>query len=775
MYTAYNMPISDGWEVGRIHIYYNDGQGQFPVSHTISGEWPGGRFGFAMTTVDDINRDGYTDLAVSAPYFGEEKQGRVSIFLSTGSRGLSPTPSQHITPSEFGMRMTSFGFSLAGGLDVDNNTYPDLVVGSYLSSTVVLFRSRPVVDLNVTLTLNESEGIDVDEHNLLLADGSKVASFRLSLCMLFTGVALPEHLNVSYTLSSITQTLPRSLFLLPDGNADSLSQILKLSKDTTLCTHHTGYIRNSIRDKLTPITFIVEYEIVSDQDSHDDELAPVLDSEIEPRKELSIPFLYDCNSVICVPDLAILASSDTSEMVVGSSAVIRLLVSISNNGEDAYESVLNFTQPDTFHFVQVIQLTKNKHLITCDKKTGKKDLVCDLGNPMLAYEQIVMQLVFATDDVKGDFSNVSFILEASSAHNDSNASDNKVSVNVNITIHSDLSFEGASESEYLLYDLQDYQEDNATVLDDEPNIFHRFVLSNRGPSNIGRTAVLIHFPHSISDSTSDRNVIELIDAEVEGGDKCEMDKLFSTPASIDDVNIQSPVSPSSPYEHPLSTSSSTQGPSQPSFGRAPARRRKRRTDIGVTNNPTLNDYDYIAFDGDLPAIDCQSGNGCYEITCHLDTVGTRKTSFRDSAAIVVTSRFHIDQFLKLSAELNITASVALVSNAEVIVHGSDYHVQLPENITLTATATTKIVALQQVLVEDGTDLNPYQPTTIPQRSIWMIIGACLMGVVILAGANAILYKMGFFKRQQIGLEKKVSLRKKPDRMSLRQRSVIFED
>lgn len=130
-------------------------------------------------------------------------------------------------------------------------------------------------------------------------------------------------------------------------------------------------------------------------------------------------------------------------------------------------------------------------------------------------------------------------------------------------------------------------------------------------------------------------------------------QLFSTPESIDDVNIHSPVSPSSPYEHPLSTSSSTQGPSQPSFGRAPARRRKRRTDIGVTNNPTLNDYDYIAFDGDLPAIDCQSGNGCYEITCHLDTVGTRKTSFRDSAAIVVTSRFHIDQFLKLSAEVGI--------------------------------------------------------------------------------------------------------------------------
>lgn len=45
-------------------------------------------------------------------------------------------------------------------------------------------------------------------------------------------------------------------------------------------------------------------------------------------------------------------------------------------------------------------------------------------------------------------------------------------------------------------------------------------------------------------------------------------------------------------------------------------------------------------------------------------------------------------------QLNITASVALVSNAEVIVHGSDYHVQLPENITLTATVIPRTFFLK---------------------------------------------------------------------------------
>ncbi|XP_063970364.1 integrin alpha-8-like [Lytechinus pictus] len=777
MYTAYDMPITDGWEIGRIHIYYNDRQGEFPVSHTISGEWPGGRFGYTMTKLGDINRDGYIDLAVSAPYFGDEKEGRVSIYLSSGSRGLSPTPSQHISPSMFGMRMTSFGFSLGGGLDVDNNTYPDLVVGSYLSSTVLLFRSRPVVNLNITLTLKGMKGIDLDEHDLLLQDGSHVASFNVSLCIQFTGVALPEQMDVSYTLSSIDQTLLRSMLLLPNGYADSFSQVSTLSKDISRCIHLTGFIMNSIRDKLTPIRYRVDYAISNNQESYDGILSPILDSKIEPHKELSIPFIYDCNSTICVPDLSIAVSSDTSVIIVGAPAVIHLNLSISNHGEDAYESVLNFTQPNNFQFVQVIQLRKNNRLITCDKKAGRADLVCDLGNPMKANEQILIQLVFAAGTVEGDFTNFSFVMETSSTHNDSTPINNRVSIGVNVTVKSELSFEGAADNEYLLYD---YERGNTSMTDEEPNMIHRYMLRNRGPSDIGRTTVLIYFPHSVSDSTTDHDIIELIDAEVEGGDKCDVvkvvtDKILSTTNTSpdDDSSVYSSTAPSSQHDHQLSTLSPTNNPTKPVFGgRSPARRRKRRADIGVSNNMTQDDY--ISFEDDIPVIECLDGTVCYEITCHIDTLGTRKTSFRDSATIIVMSRFNVDLFLKLSPELN-TTSLAVVSNADVLVYGSEYTVQLPANISFSATATTRVVAMQQIIEDNGNDSNPYQPGPIPKTSIWMIILACLVGVALLAGTNAILYKMGFFKRQRIGMEDRVLLRKKPDRMSIRQRSVIFDD
>ena len=49
--------------------------------------------------------------------------------------------------------MTStFGYSLAGGYDLDKNDYPDFVVGAYQSNKVVVMRSRPVVTILATLS-----------------------------------------------------------------------------------------------------------------------------------------------------------------------------------------------------------------------------------------------------------------------------------------------------------------------------------------------------------------------------------------------------------------------------------------------------------------------------------------------------------------------------------------------------------------------------------------------------------------------------------------------
>lgn len=49
------------------------------------------RFGFSMTSLGDINKDGYNDVAIGAPY--ENDHGTVYVYLGSAN-GLNAEPSQ---------------------------------------------------------------------------------------------------------------------------------------------------------------------------------------------------------------------------------------------------------------------------------------------------------------------------------------------------------------------------------------------------------------------------------------------------------------------------------------------------------------------------------------------------------------------------------------------------------------------------------------------------------------------------------------------------------
>ncbi|XP_053707542.1 integrin alpha-3-like [Synchiropus splendidus] len=132
---------------GALYVYLNRGGG-FEAQPSLVLKGPSGSgFGMAVVAAGDLNQDGFQDFAVGAPFHGT---GQVMIWTGS-STGLSPNPSQVIVGSRVSPRFRTFGYSLAAGLDVDQNQYPDLLVGS-LDDTVALLRSRPVVHLNWTLT-----------------------------------------------------------------------------------------------------------------------------------------------------------------------------------------------------------------------------------------------------------------------------------------------------------------------------------------------------------------------------------------------------------------------------------------------------------------------------------------------------------------------------------------------------------------------------------------------------------------------------------------------
>lgn len=86
------------------------------------------QFGHSVSTAGDVNNDGYDDIIIGSPFYnhGEPQEGAAAVYLGSAS-GLSLTPSWH---AESDRAATEFGYSVATAGDVNGDGYDDVIVGA---------------------------------------------------------------------------------------------------------------------------------------------------------------------------------------------------------------------------------------------------------------------------------------------------------------------------------------------------------------------------------------------------------------------------------------------------------------------------------------------------------------------------------------------------------------------------------------------------------------------------------------------------------------------
>ncbi|RWS11316.1 Integrin alpha-PS2-like protein, partial [Dinothrombium tinctorium] len=176
-----------GYEYGSITVAYQKAKGRFEKSELIVGRNSKGRFGMAVSKLGDVNKDGYQDIAVGAPYDGKFESGAVYVF-NGGANGLKSKASQVIYAEdlrESGLK--TFGFSLSGGMDMDRNEYPDLLVGAYASDRAIHLKARPIVHVDASFELTP-KNIGLDQKACSLQDGTKVACISANVCFNYSGI-----------------------------------------------------------------------------------------------------------------------------------------------------------------------------------------------------------------------------------------------------------------------------------------------------------------------------------------------------------------------------------------------------------------------------------------------------------------------------------------------------------------------------------------------------------------------------------------------------------
>ena len=123
--------------------------------------------------------------------------------------------------------LRTFGWSISGGLDMDSNQYPDMLVGAYSSGHAVFMKAVPVIHMVAKLSFGRHvKQIDLEDQQCTLRDRTRVPCVQVSVSLRYTGVGVRNKLNFSldYLLDSTKKEQQKRLFMLSQEGTSTRGQ-----------------------------------------------------------------------------------------------------------------------------------------------------------------------------------------------------------------------------------------------------------------------------------------------------------------------------------------------------------------------------------------------------------------------------------------------------------------------------------------------------------------------------------------------------------------------
>ncbi|XP_034989373.1 integrin alpha-V [Zootoca vivipara] len=692
---------SDGklLEVGQVSVYLQHASGGFQSQAVkLHGFEVFARFSSSIAPLGDLDQDGFNDIAVAAPYGGEDKKGLVYIYNGRAT-GLNGMPSQVLEGQWASETMPpSFGYSLKGATDVDKNGYPDLIVGAFGADKVALYRARPVITviagLEVTPTILNPE----DKSCELNENRQKVSCFKVKFCLKADGKgSLPRDLtfHVELLLDKLKQkgAIRRALFLHSRQPVHSKNMTVPRGGRMS-CEELQAFLRDDseFRDKLTPITIFMEYQLDYKTAMDSTGLQPILNQFTPANVSRQAHILLDCGEDnVCRPDLQVAVDSDQKQIYIGDENPLTLVVNAENLGEGAYEAELIVTVPPQADFIGIVRNKEDLARLSCAFKTENKTrlVVCDLGNPMKAGTKLSAGLHFSVHQESEMDTFVKFDLQIRSSNMYNNLSP-VTSYQVDLAISAVVEIRGVSSPDHLFLPIPNWQpKENPETEDDiGPLVQHIYELRNNGPSAVSKVMLNLQWPYKYNNNT----LLYIMEYEIEGPMNCTSDM------EINPLKIKM----STPHQD----------------------EKNETTNEGDSRSHNVNRRDLSAAEGDVQTLGCGTAE-CLKIFCQVGRLEKEKT-----AILYLKSRLWTQTFMNKEYQNH---SYSLKSSASFSVIEFPYkNLSFPEDVHNSTIVTTNI-------------LWGIQPAPMTVQ-VWVIILAVLAGLLLLALLVFIMYRVGFFKR-----------------------------
>uniref|UniRef100_A0A4W6FFV5 Integrin subunit alpha 5 n=1 Tax=Lates calcarifer TaxID=8187 RepID=A0A4W6FFV5_LATCA len=495
-------------ELGKVYVYLQKGPLLLEASQShLLGQQAFSRFGTSLAPLGDLNQDGFNDMAIGCPYGGEDQQGLVLIYNGHAG-GLLDMPTQTLSGQWASNSFpASFGFAMRGNRDLDQNGYPDLIVGAFGVDKAVLYRARPIVSASASLTVQPTM-FNQEEKTCRLNTSNEttdVSCVSITFCLLANGKHLPSHLGfvVEVQLDSMKQnqkeSTRRTLFL--DSQQPSLVKTFNLANGERLCHDTMIYLRGEeeFRDKLSPIYVSLNFSLDPHSAVPQHGLRPILNYQTEQLIEQKAQIQLDCgDDNICVPDLKLAVNGDRTEVYLGDENSLSLTFNARNEGEGgAYETELYVVLPPEADYSGIARNNVSLTQLTCSYETENQTryLVCDLGNPMKPGTSLWAGLRFTVPRLKDTHSTVQFELQIRSK-NANNSESEVVLYELEVAAMADVILQGVSRPDKVIFPPPNWTVHQSLREEQDvgPELQHVYELVNNGPSVVSQSTLEMRCP-----------------------------------------------------------------------------------------------------------------------------------------------------------------------------------------------------------------------------------------------------------------------------------------
>uniref|UniRef100_A0A8D1WNR3 Integrin alpha-7 n=1 Tax=Sus scrofa TaxID=9823 RepID=A0A8D1WNR3_PIG len=715
---------------GAVYVYMNQGGHWAGVSPLRLCGSLDSMFGISLAVLGDLNQDGFPDIAVGAPFDGDGK-----VFIYHGSSlGVVAKPSQVLEGEAVGIK--SFGYSLSGGLDVDGNHYPDLLVGS-LADTAVLFRARPVLHVSHKVSILPPT-IDLEQPNCA---GGHLVCIDLRVC--FSYSASPSSYSpvvaLDYVLDGDTDRrlrgqVPRVTFLSrsPDDPKHQASGTvwLKHQRDQ-VCGDTMLQLQENVKDKLRAIVVTLSYSLQTPRLRRQapgqglPPVAPILNAHQPSTQRTEIHFLKQgCGEdKICQSNLQLVharfcarvsdtefqplpmdADGRTALFALSGQPVIGLELKVTNlpsnpaqpqaDGDDAHEAQLLVTLPASLHYSGVRALDSAEKPL-CLSNENASHVECELGNPMKRGAQVTFYLILSTSGITIETTELEVELQLATI---SEQELHPVSARARVFIELPLSITGVAIPQQLFFSgVVRGESAMRSERDVGSKVKYEVTVSNQGQSlnTLGSAFLNIMWPHEIANG---KWLLYPMRVELEGGQGPGQRGLCSPRPNILYLDVDSRDRRRRELGRPEQQEPREQP--EPSTSWWPVSSAEKKKNI---------------------TLDCARGTAnCVVFSCPL-------YSFDRAAVLHVWGRLWNSTFLE---EYSAVKSLEVIVRANITVKSSIKNLLLRD----ASTVIPVMVYLDPVAVVAG---------GVPW---WVILLAVLAGLLVLALLVLLMWKCGFFHR-----------------------------